>query len=67
MPKVKVADIDIYRPGGIVEMFKVVQGAQSLLKLLVEQVLADSLSAAIHRFYQGHPHVLMPSCSQLKI
>jgi len=37
-PKVPVTDIDVYRPFGLVDAYKVVQGATSLLKLIVEQV-----------------------------
>ncbi|KAF6030015.1 PLA2G6 [Bugula neritina] len=36
-PKVPVTDIDVYRPFGLVDAYKVVQGATSLLKLIVEQ------------------------------
>ena len=37
-PVASVNDIDVYKPTGIFDAYKVVQGATSLIKLLVEQV-----------------------------
>lgn len=42
MPKVDMSDIDVFRPGGLLEAYKVVQGAQSLIKILVEQVCVQN-------------------------
>ena len=51
-PQTPVNAIDVYRPGGVFDVYKVMQGAQSLIKLLVEQVVAVVLlcvsMAALH-------------------
>ena len=38
IPTTPVSTCDVFRPGGLIELYNVVQGASSLGKLLVEQV-----------------------------